>query len=181
MFLYLAGGTSTPSEPPLTGTSGFFHHQCYFCVIHGRYESAQGRNLNCIALNSCESFSPGMTTLQLQPLTTFQPQSWSDPSSSSPRDALGELSALLPKEGHAWCPNLIVLCAENLDQQRLIRPSALHGLPKLSGLVLAGQVQQSQHSLFEIPAQVSLQHLFQILQGQSDGLVQKLRWDKRVS
>lgn len=84
-----------------------------------------------------------------------------------PRDALGELFALLPKEGHTWCPNLIVSCAENLNQQRLICPSALHRFPKLSGLILAGQVQQSQHSLFKIPTQVSLQVLFHLLWGQS--------------
>lgn len=69
--------------------------------------------------------------------------------------------------------NLIVPWAENLNQQRLVCPSSLHRLPQLSGLVLAGQVQQSQHSLFKIPTQVSLQVLFHLLWG---GLVQKLRW-----
>lgn len=92
-----------------------------------------------------------------------QPASGQDPLPQE-EDALGQLFAPLPKEGHTWCPDLVVPCAEDLNQQRLIRPSALHRLPKLSGLVLAGQVQQSQHSLFEMPTQLSLQDLFQILQ-----------------
>lgn len=67
-----------------------------------------------------------------------------------------------PNEGLAGT-NLIGSCAQDFNEHCLIRAQTLHGLLQLPGIVLTGAVQQRQGCLLEMPAQLTLQHILQVL------------------
>lgn len=67
--------------------------------------------------------------------------------------------------------HLIGSRAQDLDEHRLIRAQALHGLLQLPGGILAGVLQKGQGCLLEASTQLLLEHLLQVLWEDSESLV----------